>query len=231
MYELFDTEKTYILPSGVTKNGSELASSDNYKMLSLTPCAVNLVGNIFSSYVPLDILKEEYGVNADDPNTAITKVNQAVKKQTEQKISGPEQMNAMLSLASIMIPTVSPTVKDSVVVSLAPLFPEWATNRSYKKGETITYNDKYYRVSQDHTSQDTWHPGDEGTESLYYEIVIAPDGIIVWKQPSGEYDAPDAGDLRHYPDADGDIYKSLIDNNAYSPDAYPAGWEKQTVEE
>jgi hypothetical protein len=35
------------------------------------------------------------------------------------------------------------------------------------------------------------------------------------------------GDKVHYPDAEGDIYESLIDYNVYSPEAYPAGWEKQ----
>lgn len=75
------------------------------------------------------------------------------------------------------------------------------------------------------TTSSIWHPGDENTESLFYEIVIAPDGIIVWEQPLGEYNAPDKGDLRHYPDADSPIYRSLIDDNAYSPEVYPDGWE------
>ena len=58
-------------------------------------------------------------------------------------------------------------------------------------------------------------------------IVIADDGIIVWSQPSGSYNTPNKGDLRHYPDADSPIYKSLIDGNTYSPDTYPDGWEIQ----
>lgn len=56
-------------------------------------------------------------------------------------------------------------------------------------------------------------------------IRIAPDGIIVWSTVFGGYNAPDAGDLRHYPDADGPVYKSLIDGNSWSPDAYLQGWE------
>ena len=69
-------------------------------------------------------------------------------------------------------------------------------------------------------------PGDPGTESLFYEIKIASDGIIIWQQPRGEFDAPDKGDLRWYPDENGFIYESLIDDNAFSPEAYPAGWKQ-----
>ena len=35
------------------------------------------------------------------------------------------------------------------------------------------------------------------------------------------------GDKVHYPDAEGDVYESLIDGNVWSPEAYPDGWKKQ----
>lgn len=44
-----------------------------------------------------------------------------------------------------------------------------------------------------------------------------------WKQPSGGHDAYMAGDVVKY--TDGKMYKSIIDNNVWSPDTYPAGWE------
>lgn len=44
-----------------------------------------------------------------------------------------------------------------------------------------------------------------------------------WVQPSGAHDAYAAGDVIKY--TDGKTYKSLIDNNVWAPDAYPAGWE------
>ena len=37
------------------------------------------------------------------------------------------------------------------------------------------------------------------------------------------------GDKVHYPDKGGPVYESTIDNNVFSPEAYPAGW--QLVEE
>lgn len=44
-----------------------------------------------------------------------------------------------------------------------------------------------------------------------------------WKQPYGGHDAYMAGDVVKY--TDGKMYKSLIDNNVWAPDTYPAGWE------
>ena len=45
-----------------------------------------------------------------------------------------------------------------------------------------------------------------------------------WKQPTGAHDAYSAGDMIKY--TDGKTYKSVIDNNVWSPDAYPNGWEE-----
>lgn len=49
------------------------------------------------------------------------------------------------------------------------------------------------------------------------------DTITDWKQPTGGHDAYMAGDKIIY--TDGKVYKSLIDNNVWSPEVYPAGWE------
>lgn len=47
-----------------------------------------------------------------------------------------------------------------------------------------------------------------------------------WKQPTGASDAYMTGATVKY--TDGKTYKSLIDNNVWSPDTYPAGWEEIT---
>ena len=49
------------------------------------------------------------------------------------------------------------------------------------------------------------------------------DEIKEWMQPTGAHDAYMIGDKVIY--TDGNIYKSLIDNNVWSPDVYPNGWE------
>ena len=44
-----------------------------------------------------------------------------------------------------------------------------------------------------------------------------------WRQPTGAHDAYMKGDTMIY--TDGMTYKSTIDNNVWSPDVYPDGWE------
>ena len=44
-----------------------------------------------------------------------------------------------------------------------------------------------------------------------------------WVQPTGAHDAYQKGDRVRY---NGNVYESLIDGNVWSPDAYPAGWQK-----
>ena len=48
------------------------------------------------------------------------------------------------------------------------------------------------------------------------------DHTFVWSAPTGAHDAYNAGDIVDY---NGTLYKSLINGNTYSPEAYPAGWE------
>lgn len=47
--------------------------------------------------------------------------------------------------------------------------------------------------------------------------------VTDWKQPTGAHDSYMAGDMVKY--TDGKTYKSVIDNNVWSPDTYPNGWE------
>ena len=44
-----------------------------------------------------------------------------------------------------------------------------------------------------------------------------------YKQPTGAHNAYMKGDKVLY--TDGKVYQSIIDNNVWSPETYPAGWE------
>ena len=102
------------------------------------------------------------------------------------------------------------------------LFPAWAMGVAYTADTRIRYDGKLYRVVQAHTSQADWLP--DSTPALYTEVA-RPGEIPVWRQPTGAQDAYNTGDLVHYPDADGPVYRSTMDSNVWAPDAYPAGWE------
>ena len=59
--------------------------------------------------------------------------------------------------------------------------------------------------------------------SLWSGVTVDPTtGYDEWKQPTGAHDAYKKGDRVLF---NGSVYESLIDGNAYSPTAYPAGWK------
>jgi len=60
------------------------------------------------------------------------------------------------------------------------------------------------------------------TASLYDAIGLDENGYPVWSQPTGAHDAYNTGDIVDY---NGTLYRCVIDGNAYSPDAYPDGWQ------
>ena len=106
------------------------------------------------------------------------------------------------------------------------LYGPWEIGRKYKKDEYLTYgfngvgDPQLYKVVQDHRSQSDWTP--DAAVSLYVPIGLDDSGYPVWAQPTGAHDAYNKGDIVNY---NGVLYKSLIDGNVYSPDAYPPGWE------
>lgn len=93
--------------------------------------------------------------------------------------------------------------------------------RDLAVGEYIQYNDKLYKVLQAHTVQTNWTP--EDAPSLFAEVLTDPTGetILEWKQPSSTNPYM-KGDKVIF---EGKTYESLIDNNVWSPAAYPAGWK------
>ena len=113
---------------------------------------------------------------------------------------------------------------DEEVVAAPQMLTAWVTGKAYAAGDRVQYNGTAYRCLQAHTSQDDWTPA--AAVSLWAKILIPDPGVIpVWEQPGAD-NGYSKGDKVHYPGAQDPVYTSLIDNNVWSPDAYPAGWEK-----
>ena len=93
--------------------------------------------------------------------------------------------------------------------------------RDLAVGEYIQYNDKLYKVLQAHKVQLNWTP--EDAPSLFAEVLTDPTGetILEWRQPDST-NAYMKGDKVIF---EGKTYESLINNNVWSPAAYPAGWK------
>lgn len=119
-----------------------------------------------------------------------------------------------------MIERAAVSLPDEDALEAVELFPAWAADTAYAADERIRYDGKLYRCVQSHTSQTEWTP--DQTPALWTEVAL-PGEIPVWKQPTGAQDAYMTGDKVHYPDADGAVYISTVDNNVWEPGVY--GWE------
>ena len=117
---------------------------------------------------------------------------------------------------------VTATLTDEQALEVKELYPLWVTDTAYAVDTIVRYEDKLYRCVQAHTSQDNWTP--DATPALWVEIA-----------PVGEYreikdnmlptEAFALDEIGWYQTKD-NLFKSLIDANTYTPDSYPAGWEK-----
>lgn len=121
------------------------------------------------------------------------------------------------------------SLADDKAMEVAYVYDPWQIGKSYSVGDFLTYGEngvgdpQLYKVVQAHTSQANWTP--DTAVSLYVAIGINDSGYAVWSQPTGSHDAYNMGDIVDY---NGTLYKSLINGNVYSPEAYPAGWEVYT---
>lgn len=119
--------------------------------------------------------------------------------------------------------------KEETAVEIASLYPVWAADKQYKANDIVQYgtnsvgDPQLYLVLQAHKSQSDWLP--DATTSLYKKMGISESGYPIWTQPLCAVDAYNLGDIVSY---NGKLYKSIINANVWSPDAYPAGWEEYT---
>ena len=127
----------------------------------------------------------------------------------------------------LILANVLASATDAQAYSMRYVYPVWSSDSvEYKKDERLMYNDKFYKVLQNHTSQESWTP--DAAYSLFVEISDPNVEYPEFKQPTGSHDTYQKNDKVTY---NGKKYISLIDNNAWSPDDYPAGWQLVESEE
>ena len=141
-----------------------------------------------------------------------------------ERIYKAQQMRRALELY------VQTITDESVMLEVADVFPSWddvlAKLSKLKVGDVLRYGvntdgePQLYQVLQAHTVQADWTPNTAA--SLFKKVGVTPAGVPIWTQPLGSTDAYMKGDEVSY---NGTIYVSQIDNNVWSPDAYPAGWK------
>ena len=115
----------------------------------------------------------------------------------------------------------SQVVDDAVALSIQEFYDVWEVGVTYEVGRYLQYKGVLYKVLQPHTSQETWTP--DVASSVYAKVLIDPSGETIpeWEQPDST-NAYMTGDKVRF---EGVVYESIMDNNIWSPTAYPAGWK------
>ena len=117
------------------------------------------------------------------------------------------------------------SLDDTDALEAIELYPQWSGESvEYVKDMRIRFDGILYRVLQDHISQESWTP--IAAPSLFAKVLIPdPDVIPEWEQPDST-NPYQIGDRVSYK---GKIYESVIANNIWSPEAYPAGWKEVNI--
>lgn len=149
--------------------------------------------------------------------------------QTLHTLVNQNQPTTSTDISSVMT-AISPIImradlSDEEAAASKPLFPQWEVGYDYKKDWIISYNGELYRIGQDHTSQEQWAPGSEGTTALYSKITISEEGYETWKEYDGVSGTYAKNQIVVDP-TDSRLYKSKIDNNVWGPPSeQPDYWE------
>ena len=110
------------------------------------------------------------------------------------------------------------SLPDDEAQNVPSLFDAWRVNEDVLAGERRYYDSKLWKSLQSHTTQASWTP--DVSPSLWVRVYT--EEWPEWHQPQGVQDAYMTGDKVTF---EGTHYVSLIDNNTWSPAAYPQGWE------
>ena len=117
------------------------------------------------------------------------------------------------------------SLQEADAVEAVNLYPAWdGDGIQYAAGTRIRDDGELYTVLQNHTSQPGWSP--KQAPSLFAKVLIPdPDVVPDWQQPDSTNPYMTGDKVRF----EGEVYESLIDNNVWSPSAYPQGWRKVTA--
>jgi hypothetical protein len=165
----------------------------------------------------------------DDPNFKKEQKIAAVGKLLDSE-EETDKLEVKASQFHKAIQLFAATLDETTAMEIATVYPDYEVGKAYKAGDYFTNggnsvgDPQLYVVLQDHTSAAEWTP--DTATSLYKAVGITSAGHPVWSQPVGASDAYAKGDIVDY---NGTLYRSTIDANVWSPDAYPAGWEVYTA--
>ena len=148
---------------------------------------------------------------------------------SEAQIQNVEAQKAM-EMLNIDFQARVQTLPDEQALMVPTVFPLWAVGVPYQVDFKVRFNDILYKVLQAHTSQVDWTP--DVAVSLFVQVGavnddVPPENETPPEEIIPEWIQPDSTNPYMKGDKvifEGRIYESIIDNNVWSPAAYPAGW-------
>lgn len=120
------------------------------------------------------------------------------------------------------------------IVACEDLLPAWTKagpkgDGSHELNEACTHEGQSWRCCQAHNTNNNpdIEPGNSPAQWAPYHTTD-PTKAKAFIQPTGAHDAYQNGECCLW--TDGKVYRSIMDGaNAYSPEAYPQGWEEVTA--
>lgn len=140
------------------------------------------------------------------------------KKLAQKELEDKKKAEEMLE--NLKTKELLDSLSDENAVLVMALFPAWKTKTKYKVGDRLRYKDGFYKVLQDHTSQEDWIP--DTASSLYVMISDPAIEYPDFKQPTGAHDVYNTGDKVTF---EGKHYVCLRGNVAHSPKDLPDAWK------
>ena len=174
---------------------------------------------VVSEIPEYDVENEYVTINRYVEKEHIIVINYEIKQivKTQKQLKEEEKEKCLKMFAQ--------TLSDEQALQVPLMFDEWnGSSIKYTVGERILYNSVLYKVLIGHTSQGAWTP--DVSPSLFAKVINETvDGSIPeWVQPDST-NAYSTGDKVLF---EGNVYVSLINNNVWSPTAYPAGWKLES---
>lgn len=151
----------------------------------------------------------------------VAEVKRTVRKDFEedtQIITEAATSPRMCDLVSVISMTINTfQIPDKDALRIKSVYPKWDSliGKEVQKDEKMLYDDRLWKVLQQHTVQDQYKPG-VGTESLYAEIVESAAGTLEDPIP---YNGNMELEQGKYYSQSGKVYKCIRDTEipVYNP--------------
>ena len=136
-------------------------------------------------------------------------------------------MMTLVELAQKLRPYIEKaaiSLNDKDALEAPNLFPNWKNSSTYAIDDRVRYEGTLYKCLQAHTSQASWTP--TAAPSLWAKVLIPDENVIPeWEQP----DSTNPYMIGDKVTFNGKVYESVINNNIWSPSAYPNGWREINI--